>query len=206
MKRTIDILRKGAPIARLADGGTPLETFALLRMLGLPDPVEVIKRESKMIDFGKNAECDAVAEYSPDWHSLAESFGRLYDNLKDALDTRSGLLVLKIDETPGVFADCPVKDGMDALAVQAVVDEDLTGMLVDKTGAYNLRIRSVVRGVQQTPEGVYVPCVYALYEGSGTPHLAVIGKYVELCDAVIRGGACAEHSIRTTRHRSQKQF
>jgi hypothetical protein len=201
MKRTIMILKNGDVfgIANLReDDGTPFDTFGLLRSLGLPDPVELIKRDSKQTSAQGSGKTTSVAEYAPDWKALAESFARLRDNLKLALDTRPGLLVARITETSGIFADCPVRDGMDALAAQAAADDDR--MFADKTGIFNARIQSVVKGVCQTPDGLYVPCVYALYDGSGEKHLRAIGVLADACAGIAEGDSAA-YSIRTIRER-----
>ncbi len=163
------------------DDGTAYDTRGLCKALDLPDPVELIRRESTVTKS---------SDYSPDWRSLKDAFDRLVKSLELALSHSPELLAVELAETPGiVYAEHPIKSGADAIALHADVADKNQGGFINKHGHFHLsrplKVRSLIRGVTRNQQGVWVPCTYVVYEGDAKRHVDAVKICSMTCQNVI---------------------
>lgn len=214
MKTAITIMRDGEPArpenvdvstkylyGYWPDTGSAYDTASLIDALGLPTPMELVKRESKIISsIGTNDEL--VSMYSPDWAKLKSAFETLERILENIMSTTDGLLTAVICEVPNlVYSDHPIKSGADALAMHSDMNEKHKLSVETRFGHFfkenstSIRIKSIVRGVTTNSDGLYVPCVYIVFDGHMQKLLDAIKVCIIDCEAAIANMKEYEYTI-----------
>jgi len=181
MKTTVVMCKDGKPVKVLPwwkntksqymigswpDEGTAYGVRGVLRAMGLPDHVEVIRRESSYIYSGASK----GTEYAPDWKALATALKTTHKSFLKMTEETGDLLPIEIAELPGtVYAEHHVRDGGDALALFSRKKEE-AAPINDSDGHFHhakpLSVRAIIRGVSENKDGTITPCVYVLYEGN----------------------------------------
>lgn len=184
MITNVYVCKDGAPVAAVPnekfptgnfwknswyDEGTPYGLRGVMRAMGLPDHIDMIKRNSRTL---VNVD-EGIVDYLPNWDALAEDIEHVIKMLTQMTAETGNLLPVEIAEKPGVvYAEYTVKDGADALAMYAKKYEEHDLPVMDMDGHFHfhlcsrLKVGAIIRGVKANAHGVLVPCAYVLYEGN----------------------------------------
>jgi hypothetical protein len=204
MKTTVTMIKNGLPMVEQLDqvGNSPVHwidhgsaysLFGILDALGLPTPVELVKRES--VTFaGLYLDSKNEVEYAPDWRRLLAAFESLERNIKNAIERTDDMLVIMVRENRDtIYAEHPVKSGIDALAMYADVKERRTDDKVrgvqNKFGHFYIEqvmpVRSIIRGVTCDEDGIYVPCVYVVFDGNMNKLVDQVKMWKMMCEIAL---------------------
>lgn len=214
MKTTVEMMMNGMPVINDAgsgnkagywqDHGSAYTMFGILDALGLPTPIDIIVRESKQVNCsGSNNKHES--EYAPDWRALLKAFEILETSIKSATALCGDLLVLMIKEDNNtIYAEHPIKSGLDALAKYVDAKEHHEGKKV--RGAQNrfghfyfedtLPVRSIVRGVTYDINGVCIPCVYVIFEGNINKLINHVKMWEMMCEIALADAGGIAYTIR----------
>ena len=214
----IELLHKGKPVTpgkqsaiqpqyRIGlwdDKGTAYGTNGLLRALGLSDTIELISRESSNpFDIAKHPN---ILEVKPLWLDLRDALVRTKRMVMDLTERNPNVLVARLAEASGVYADHPIKDGIDALGLYDEYPEcDINKKGHFLRGTPDCKVVALVRGVRIFKNMVIAPCVYVLYEGDLKPHLDALDKCIETCQIALDSGSYQEYTLRMTTTINGKQ-
>ena len=183
------------------DDGTAYGVRGVLRAMGLPNHVDLIRRESTARSLD-DADRRGV-EYVVDWNALARSLANVHKAFLKTTEETGDLLPIEVAELPGVvYAEHKVRDGGDALALFAKKKEE-AAPVNDADGHFHhakpLKVRAVVRGVSQNGDGIMTPCVYVLYEGDRRKIAGALHAMSDIADMIASDPERERYTLRISR-------